>query len=85
MKRRTKTSRPPFASAIQGALLRAFEDRPDRLTLDELLRLSGLDCSTESVSRKLRGTQVLFCHESDALAKALRVGIVIAKPDRLAA
>jgi hypothetical protein len=42
------------------------------LTFGQLKRLAALKCSEESLSRKLRGRQVLFTSEAEAIARALR-------------
>lgn len=80
MKAKPRTPRPRHASVIQGHLLRAFDEYPNGLTLDELRRLSGIKCSVESLSRKLKGTQALRSQESESLAKALRVDVAITQP-----
>jgi transcriptional regulator with XRE-family HTH domain len=40
-------------------------------TLEELARRAGLKCSTDSLSRKLSGHQILTTHEAEDLANAL--------------
>ena len=64
-----------MAKTIQRQLLEAYEAQRERLTFDELIRLANLSCSADSVSRKLRGKQVLFSFEIEALARALRVQV----------
>lgn len=70
-----------MALTIQQQLLNAYTDRKERqgLTLDELLRLSALDCSPDSLSRKLRGEQSLRSWEIEKLATALRVRVTAGK------
>lgn len=38
------------------------------MSLDELCAKANLDCSADSLSRKLRGKQVLTVDEADAIA-----------------
>jgi len=70
-----------MALSIQQQLFNAYASRKERdgLTLDELLRLSALGCSPDSLSRKLRGEQSLRSWEIEALATALRVRVVAGK------
>ena len=72
-----------MAKTIQQQLADAFEDRG--LTLLELKRLAALDCSPDSLSRKLRGLQSLRSTEIEAIAKALRVQVTTGKTDDRAA
>lgn len=46
------------------------------LTLVDLVKLSGLDCSESTMSRKFSGEQPLRAEEIEALARALRVEVV---------
>ncbi len=62
-----------MARTIQRQLLDAFEG--SNMTLGELLRLSALRCSEDSLSRKLRGRQSLRAPEIERLANALRVEV----------
>lgn len=45
------------------------------LTLDQLLARAGLDMTRVSLSRKLRGEQILTTEECEALALALGVEV----------
>lgn len=63
-----------MARAIHKQLLDAFE--ASDMTLGELRRLASLDFSEDSLSRKLRGKQVLYATEIERLATALRVEVV---------
>ncbi len=69
--------RPRHASEIQGHLQRAFDNHPDKLTLAQLVGLSGLNCSPDSLARKLKGTQALRAQEAERLARALRIDVSI--------
>ena len=66
-----------MALSLQRQLSDAYyaRKRRDGLTFDELLRLSKLDISTDSLSRKIRGKQVLYDGEIEALAVALRIEV----------
>jgi hypothetical protein len=66
-----------MARSLQGQLLAAFER--SGLTIEELIRLANLDMNPASLSRKLRGKQVLFATECEALAVALRVVVQTGK------
>ena len=66
-----------MAKSIQQQLADAFEQRG--LTLLELKRLADLECSPDSLSRKLRGLQSLRSTEVEAIAKALRVEVTAGK------
>ena len=66
-----------MARSIQDQLNDAFT-RSD-LTLGELLRLTGLECSEDSLSRKLRSKQSLRTSEAEAIAKALRIEVTAGK------
>jgi hypothetical protein len=70
-----------MARNLQQQLLDAYTARKERdgLTLDELIRLSRLDCSPDSLSRKLRGEQSLRSWEIEKLATALRVVVTTGK------
>lgn len=46
------------------------------IELVELIQRSGLDTSPSSLSRKLRGEQVMTTDEAQALARALGVNLV---------
>lgn len=67
-----------MARSIQEQLLTAYEakKRTEKMTLDELLRLSGMTCGPDSLSRKLRGEQSLRSDEIELLATALSVVVV---------
>ena len=62
-----------MARSLQKQLLDAYTK--SGLTFGELRRLANLECSEDSVSRKLRGRQVMFTREAEAIAKALRVEV----------
>lgn len=66
-----------MARTIDQQLLDAFRERG--ITLGALRKLADLKCSEDSVSRKLRGTQVLFTREAEAMAKALRVRVTFGR------
>lgn len=75
-----------MAKTLQRQLLEAYEARvkSEGLTLDELIRLAKLDCSADSLSRKLRGTQSLRAPEVEALATALRIVVQAGRAVRAA-
>lgn len=56
---------------LREQLLDAFQAQD--LTFRELLRRSKLECSEESLARKLRGEQSLRSQEVEAIAGALNV------------
>lgn len=68
-------------------MLDAFAARKARegMTLDDLLLLSRLTCSADSLGRKLRGEQALRVTEAEKLAKALNVIITAGREVRGAA
>lgn len=55
-----------LADQLRGAWKRSG------LTLERLRRLAALDCSADSLSRKLSGNQILTTAEAEALALALK-------------
>lgn len=50
------------------------------LSQQRLLELAGLDCTSDSLSRKLRGLQILTTAEAEKLAAALGIGLSIPAP-----
>lgn len=70
------------AAGFRQQLSEAFD--ASGLTLLDLIRRSGLECSVSTMSRKLNGEQTLRDTEIEALARALCVEVV-AGPKRGAA
>lgn len=68
-----------MARSLRKQLLDAYNK--SGMTLGELRRLADLDCSEDSVSRKLRGTQSLRAQEIEAMAKALRVEVTTGRAE----
>jgi len=66
----------PIASQLREARLAAD------MELEELRRAAGLDCSADSLSRKLAGKQILTTDEAERLARALGRQIVYPPPRR---
>lgn len=62
-----------MARSLRKQLLDAYNK--SGMTLGELRRLANLECSEDSVSRKLRGGQSLRAQEIEAMASALRVEV----------
>jgi hypothetical protein len=60
-----------MSRSLQRQILAAFDQ--SGLTIDELIRLAGLEMDPASLSRKLRGKQAMRTTECEVLAKALRV------------
>ena len=50
------------------------------LSLPKLIEAAGLDCHPDSLSRKLRGLQILTTAEAEKLASALGIGLVVPAP-----
>lgn len=63
-----------MAKALHEQLYEAFEAKG--LTWSQLIKLAELECSEDSVSRKLRGLQVLYSFEVEKMARALGVKVV---------
>lgn len=73
------------AKPLHEQLRAAFDGRDPRLTMTELLSMSGLEVDESSLGRKLNGKQLMRTEECEAIARALGVTVVYGEEEGTAA